>query len=418
MKYYETYSNEYKEENINILYKNKNIKPKAVHIGIENNNKKIEVISIFYKIILFFMIIFILKKLISFEYIPKIEGINYLDRCLNSLNKSESISNFIINEHPKITVIIPIYNSQNSIKLSLASILYQNMTNFEIILINDYSNDNSSIIINEMKKFDNRIKIINNHRNMGTLYSRSIGALNAKGKYIFALDNDDLFSNEYIFETIFNIAEKDNYDIVEFKAFAIPSYKPKFSDIKQNYFNFHPNNLVLHQPELSIFPISRNNKYFINDFLVWGKCIKTTLYQKSVNTLGKKRYSINNCWTEDATIIFIIFNLANSYIFVSKYGIFHLSSKITSSFVLSREHKIFTEIYFLEIIIEFLKDIEKNKKLIIYKAYDILDKIKPYKLSEVNKKYLNLVLKKIIDCKYINQNDKENVKKQFREFIN
>ena len=67
------------------------------------------------------------------------------------------------------------------------------MTNFEIILINDYSNDNSSIIINEMKKFDNRIKIINNHRNMGTLYSRSIGALNAKGKYIFALDNDDLF---------------------------------------------------------------------------------------------------------------------------------------------------------------------------------------------------------------------------------
>ena len=67
-----------------------------------------------------------------------------------------------------------------------------------------------------MKSYDNRIRIINNHKNMGTLYSRSIGVLNSKGKYIFMLDNDDIFLNEDIFETIYNFASYDKYDIGEF----------------------------------------------------------------------------------------------------------------------------------------------------------------------------------------------------------
>ena len=59
---------------------------------------------------------------------------------------------------------------------------------------------------------------------MGTLYSRSVGALNAKGEFIFPLDNDDLFFNEDLFESIYNIAKNQKFDIVEFKAFDIPDY--------------------------------------------------------------------------------------------------------------------------------------------------------------------------------------------------
>jgi glycosyltransferase involved in cell wall biosynthesis len=356
----------------------------------------------------------------SFEHISKIQGIKYLNRCLNNLNKSKIISDFnLLNfkEYPKITVIIPVYNSQNSIKLSLTSVLSQNIPEFEIILINDNSSDNSSIIINEMIKCDNRIKVINNHKNMGTLYSRSIGVLSAKGKYIFALDNDDIFLNENIFKKIYNIAEKFDYDIVEFKAFDIPNYQPEIQDIKQHYFNFHPNNLILHQPELGIFPIFRNNEYFSNDFLIWGKCIRTKLYQMSINILGKKRYSIYNCWTEDISIIIVIFNLANSYIFVNKYGIFHLNSIITSTFTLHQDHKIFSEIYLLEIIIDYLKETEYQKKIVVSKAFEIFNKIENYKLSEVNRKYLDLILQKILICNYLNQNDKKILKQKFSELI-
>ena len=80
------------------------------------------------------------------------------------------------------------------------------MKDFEIILINDNSIDGSLNIIQSLQKEDKRIKILNNKKNMGTLYSRSIGALNAKGEFIFPLDNDDLFFNEDLFKSIYNIA--------------------------------------------------------------------------------------------------------------------------------------------------------------------------------------------------------------------
>ena len=440
--------NEFKEDIINLLKLNKKKKfgkKNTIYKKKKNDNNLKFAIKI---ILSFFFIIIIIKffskkvfyffnynsninknfltlnnegnlNMFSFEDISKIKGINYLKRCLISLNKTKLFSNFNFNifKIPKITVIIPVYNSQKSIELSLTSVLNQNMRDFEIILINDNSKDNSLKIINEMKNYDKRIKIINNHKNMGTLYSRCIGVLNSKGKYIFMLDNDDLFLKEDIFETIYNIAEKDNYDIVEFKAFTIPNYQPDIKDIKQNYFNFHLNNLILHQPELSIFPISRNFKIFPNDFSIWGKCIKKKVYKRSINALGIKRYSIFNCWTEDVSMIFIIFNLANSYIFVNIYGIFHLITRTTYTFKLKQDHKMFAEIYLLDIIIDFLKENQKFKKLAVLKAFDILYKIKIYKLNEVNKYFLKLILQKIVDCKYIRKNDKIKVKEKFSQYI-
>ena len=292
------------------------------------------------------------------------------------------------------------------------------MEDFEIILVNDNSNDHSLKIINKMKKDDNRIKIINNHKNMGTLYSRCIGSLNAKGKYIFSLDNDDLFLDEDVFETIYNFASDDIYDIVEFKSFIIPNYHPQIKDIEEYYyFNSHPNNLTLHQPELGIFPIFRNNTFGMNDYLIWAKCIKTNLYQKSVNILGKKRYSIYNSWTEDISIIFIIFNLANSFIFLNKYGIFHLDSKKTATFTLDPNHKIFAEIFLLDIIFDILKEKEKYKEFIVLKAYDVFNKIENQILTEVNKYFLISILQKIVNYKYINKTHKTLIKNKFSEYI-
>ena len=339
--------------------------------------------------------------------------LHYLNLCLRKKNYKYHK----LKENPKITVIIPVFNCQKSIRLSLASILNQKMEDFEIILVNDNSNDGSLRIINKMKKDDDRIKIINNHKNMGTLYSRCIGSLNAKGKYIFPLDNDDLFLDDDVFETIYNFASEYKYDIVEFKTFTIPNYHPQIKDIEEYYFNSHPNNLTLHQPELGIFPIFRNNSFGMNDYLIWAKCIKTNLYQESVNTLGKKKYSIYNCWTEDISIIFIIFNLANSFIFLNKYGVFHLNSKKTASFTLHTDHKTFTEIFLLDIIFDILKERKKYKEFIVLKVYDVLNKIEYQKLTEVNKHFLNSTLQKIMNNKYVNKKYKILIKNKFTEFI-
>ena len=79
------------------------------------------------------------------------------------------------------------------IKSVIRSIQNQNMKEIEIIIINDFSKDNSAQVISEMQKEDQRIKLINNKKNLGILHSRAIGILQAKGKYILNLDHDDLF---------------------------------------------------------------------------------------------------------------------------------------------------------------------------------------------------------------------------------
>ncbi len=92
------------------------------------------------------------------------------------------------------------------------------MYTIEIILVNDFSVDNTSNIIKTLNNEDSRIKVINNKKHMGTLYSRSIGVLLSNGKYIFPLDSDDMFLSEDVLNVVYEEAEENNFDIVSFKG--------------------------------------------------------------------------------------------------------------------------------------------------------------------------------------------------------
>ena len=123
--------------------------------------------------------------------------------------------------NPKISVIIPLYNCHNSIVRAIRSVQNQNFSEFELILVNDFSIDNTLYIVKDLEKNDKRIKIINNQKNMGILYSRSIGTLAAKGKYILPLDNDDMFLNNDVFKIIYNEIEKNKVDILYFRGISV-----------------------------------------------------------------------------------------------------------------------------------------------------------------------------------------------------
>ena len=88
-------------------------------------------------------------------------------------------------------------------------------------MIIHYSTDNSVKIIKELAYEDYRIKIIKNKKNRGSLYSRSIGVLKAEGEYIMALDSDDLFINENLFNICYEEMIQNNLDIIEFAGFHI-----------------------------------------------------------------------------------------------------------------------------------------------------------------------------------------------------
>lgn len=95
-----------------------------------------------------------------------------------------------------VSVITPVYNSEKYIEQTIKSVLDQVYKNWELLLINDCSNDTSYEIIKKISKLDSRIRIINNEINRGVSYSRNKGIEVARGKYILFLDSDDLWHKD------------------------------------------------------------------------------------------------------------------------------------------------------------------------------------------------------------------------------
>jgi glycosyltransferase involved in cell wall biosynthesis len=93
---------------------------------------------------------------------------------------------------PKISIIMPVYNSEKYLKDSIESIINQTFRDFEFIIINDGSTDNSLKIIKEYTKLDERIKIID-QKNTGVSYSRNMGIKKSTGEYVAFIDSDDIW---------------------------------------------------------------------------------------------------------------------------------------------------------------------------------------------------------------------------------
>lgn len=100
-----------------------------------------------------------------------------------------------------LTIIVPIYNTENYLSECIDSILNQSYKNIELILINDGSTDNSGFICDEYSKRDKRIKVIHTE-NRGVSHARNIGLSIAKGEYITFVDSDDFVSNDIYLENI------------------------------------------------------------------------------------------------------------------------------------------------------------------------------------------------------------------------
>ena len=95
---------------------------------------------------------------------------------------------------PKISVIVPVYNVEQYLRICLDSILAQTFQDFEIICINDGSTDNSLKILEEYKQLDDRLVILTQTQS-GAAIARNNGIKQAKGEYIQFLDSDDYVEN-------------------------------------------------------------------------------------------------------------------------------------------------------------------------------------------------------------------------------
>lgn len=111
-----------------------------------------------------------------------------------------------------ISVIIPIYNAEKFIQKCIDSVLAQSYKDFELILVDDGSQDFSASICDEFAKFDRRIKVIH-QLNGGEASARNTGLKNSEGQYIAFVDSDDYVDTDYL-NTLYDLHIKYKADYV------------------------------------------------------------------------------------------------------------------------------------------------------------------------------------------------------------
>ncbi len=136
------------------------------------------------------------------------------------INKNSSI------KKPKISIITPLYNAENFIKQAISSAIAQTYINWEMIIVDDCSQDKSYHIAKEFIITDKRIKLYQNKENIGGAKTRNIAIKKAKGQFIAFLDADDIWFPEklekqinfmstnnigFCFSNYETINEEDNY---------------------------------------------------------------------------------------------------------------------------------------------------------------------------------------------------------------
>lgn len=178
-----------------------------------------------------------------------------------------------------ITVIIPFFNAESCLKKAVNSVLTQSYEDWELILINDCSLDNSLNIANEFAKKSHKVQVISNNRNIGVDKSRFKGLASANGEFLMFVDADDWLSVNAL-KVLKNKIDLENADIVFGGVVKVLDRYGLFRSKVNNSYQGLLSSCIT-QPELF-------DKYFLSYFgvnylsvSVWGKLYRTSLIKKS-----------------------------------------------------------------------------------------------------------------------------------------
>ena len=200
----------------------------------------------------------------------------------------------------KVSVIIPVYNTQAHLKQCLDSVLKQTLYEIEVIIVNDCSPDGSAEIIREYAKNDERVICVNHEVNKGLPAARNSGVSIAQGQYIIHLDSDDFWLDKNMLLTLYQTAEIDDCDILRFNGSHHTHGRNtrqilKSEDIVNGTFNAHQQFWVYKSVFLYVF-----RRSFLVDFglkfipgLTMGE---DAIFLSSALPKARKISSISNCF--------------------------------------------------------------------------------------------------------------------------
>lgn len=166
----------------------------------------------------------------------------------------------------KVSVIVPVYNTEKYLKKSIDSLLKQNFEDYEIIVINDLSPGNAEEIIKSYN--DKKIVYIKNKTNKGIGYNRNLGIKKAKGEYVCFIDSDDYVKEDFI-SKMYNYSKENNLDLCVCDYVNVDEEGNKLKEFNLSDFcitNYEENNKIL--CEINLAPW---NKLYKKDMLVKNK---------------------------------------------------------------------------------------------------------------------------------------------------
>ena len=306
----------------------------------------------------------------------------------------------IIQDKPEnifVSICLPALNMEKYIKQALLSLIYQSFQNFEIIIVNDNSNDKTQDIIQKFQDKDKRIKLINHSKNLGVYASRANAILNALGKYVLLMDPDDMLLNQNLFQHLYYYSNY-NLDIMEFLVYHKNEDQKNIIIPEKPWLNhFHNfNKDVIYQPELSdilfYVPNSKNYSQIICR-TIWNKLIRKEIIKKSINYLNNDYFRNQFLIAADDTPInILVFQFAKNYSNIKVPGYLYLlrDGGMSNDNKGNIKHDIILSYNFLLYFQFFYKYIKVFKKDINFFFYDF----KPFSV------YLK-ILKEFNATKYI-----------------
>ncbi len=184
-----------------------------------------------------------------------------------------------MNNIPKVSIIIPIYNTEQFLKKCLDSIISQTLTDIEIICVNDGSPDNSQIILEEYASKDKRIKIINKS-NGGLVSARKAGIVVASSEYIGFVDSDDWIEPE-MFEKLYEHILNNDVDLVSSGYI-----------MEGNYISKNVDSFEIGKYDVNKIEYIRNNSFFDMENRIIGlrgslccKLFRRDILEKSISII-------------------------------------------------------------------------------------------------------------------------------------
>ena len=309
----------------------------------------------------------------------------------------------------QISIIMPVYNKMNYLNKSINSILNQTFKDFELIIVDDGSSDDSLKICNEFFRKDNRVKIISIN-NSGVSNARNIGLQHAKGKYIQFIDGDDYIDLD-MFKELKKIIDTYNPDIILTGLTKVDKDYNSISEII---------------PALNGL---KNKQDLMNNFVeeqyskgIYG-CVSNKLIKRSLIENIRLKFDKNIKLAEDLDFYLTLYEYIENIYFLDKSFYYYLQNAENSSTSIK-----FKNDYFIQILINLkVKNmLSKNNSLNINNERVINKVITSFTLCYLYDEFEYSLIKnkKVINKIYDDQrivmsliNDKQNLFKNIIIFL-